>query len=140
MVDLLWAIVLTMAYGRSIPGLFQGIAATAFGPGIREAGWGGIALGFATHFFVAFWWSGVFLGLVRAMPALRRALDSRVGMLAVAGVYGPIVWIVMSGAVIPLLIGRPLPMNARWWIQLGGHALFVGLPIVWAIGRPATRR
>lgn len=32
-IDGFWAVVLTLVYGRTILGLFQGIAATAFGPG-----------------------------------------------------------------------------------------------------------
>jgi hypothetical protein len=62
------------------------------------------------------------------------------GVLAVAAVYGPVIWIVMSAAVIPLLTGRPLDVTFRWWIQLAGHVTFVGLPIVGSIAWDERRR
>jgi hypothetical protein len=61
------------------------------------------------------------------------------GALAVAAVYGPLIWIVMSALVIPLQTGRPLTLTYRWWIQLAGHVVFVGLPIVASIGRDERR-
>jgi hypothetical protein len=57
-------------------------------------------------------------------------------VLKAAVVYGPLIWIVMSAVVIPLLTGRPLAtITGRWWIQLAGHVVFVGVPIVWSIWR-----
>jgi len=35
--------------------------------------------------------------------------------------------------VIPLLSHRPPAVTFRWWVQLVGHAPFVGAPIVWAV-------
>jgi hypothetical protein len=86
------------------------------------------------HFCVAFWWSAVFLFLYDRSARLREVAASRFGALKIAAVYGPLIWIVMSAAVIPLLTGRPLATTWRWWIQLAGHVVFVGLPIVSAIG------
>jgi hypothetical protein len=37
----------------------------------------------------------------------------------------------MSLIVIPLLVHRPPVIVPRWWVQFFGHAIFVGLPIVW---------
>lgn len=139
-VDLLWALVLTAVYGNPVLRLFQGIAATAFGAAMFDRGWGSAALGLVLHFCVAFWWSGVFLVLVLASARLRQTLASRGGVAAAAALYGPLVWIAMSCAVIPLLTGRAPSLNVRWWIQIPGHALFVGLPIVWAIARPSSIR
>ena len=45
----------------------------------------------------------------------------------------------MSLAVIPLFAHRPPAINVRWWVQLIGHIPFVGFPIVWSIGRGASR-
>jgi hypothetical protein len=45
----------------------------------------------------------------------------------------------MSAVVIPLLTRRPVVITGRWWIQLLGHVVFVGLPIAWAIGRSDRR-
>lgn len=134
-VDGAWAVALTLAYGRTVPRMLQGIAATVFGAGVFEAGVPGALLGLAMHLGVAFAWSSVFLTLVAAASPLRRALLARFGIPLVAAVYGPAVWIAMSGAVIPSLTGRPLVVTRGWWIQLIGHAVFVGLPIVWSIAR-----
>lgn len=139
-IDGLWAVVLTLVYGRTILGLFQGIASTAFGPGMVEGGVPSALLGLGLHFAVAFGWSAVFLALVAGLPWLRRVLASWTGVLAVAAVYGPVIWIVMSAGVIPLLTGRPLAVTYRWWIQLAGHVVFVGLPIVGSIARDERRR
>jgi len=135
LVDGSWAVVLTLLYGRSVQRMFQGIASTLFGPEMLERGLAGAAVGLGMHFGVAFGWSAVFLGLSAGLPVLRRLLRTRLGLALVAAVYGPAIWVVMSGAVIPTLTGRPLSLTRGWWIQLAGHAVFVGLPIVWGIGR-----
>lgn len=133
-IDGTWAIVLTLLYGRSLARLWQGIAATAFGERMFDGGTAAIALGVLMHFGVAFAWSALFLLLVTRSAWLRRVIDSPDGVWKVAAIYGPLIWIVMSAAVIPLLTGKPLVMTWRWWIQLAGHIVFVGLPIVSSIG------
>jgi uncharacterized membrane protein YagU involved in acid resistance len=55
-------------------------------------------------------------------------------VFAVAAVYGPVIWLVMSLVVIPMLTHRPPAINIRWWVQLVGHVPFVALPIVTLIG------
>ena len=49
---------------------------------------------------------------------------------AVAAVYGPVIWMVMSLALIPLFTHRPPIVNFRRWVQFVGHVPFVALPIV----------
>ena len=62
------------------------------------------------------------------------AMILRAGLaIGVALVYGPFIWVAMSLAVIPALSHRDVPVNTRWWIQLAGHFLFVGLPMVMAM-------
>jgi hypothetical protein len=134
-VDGSWAVVLTFLYGRSQAMLWQGIAATLFGDRMLEGGAAAVALGVAMHVGVAFGWSAVFLLLATRSARVRRVLDSPYGPLKIAAVYGPFVWIAMSAVVIPLLTGRPLMITSRWWIQLLGHVVFVGLPIAWSVGR-----
>jgi hypothetical protein len=140
-VDGSWAIVLTLIYGRSLARLWQGIAATLFGERMFDGGAATVALGVAMHFGVAFAWSAVFLLLVARSALVRRVLDSRFGPLKIGAVYGPVIWIVMSAVVIPLLTRKPLVITGRWWIQLLGHVVFVGLPIAWGArytARPTT--
>ena len=134
-VDGCWAIVLTLIYGRPLARLWQGIAATVFGERMFDGGAATVALGVAMHFGVAFAWTAVFILLVMRSAYVRGVLGTRYGPLKVAAVYGPFIWIVMSGIVIPLLTRKPLVVTGRWWIQLLGHVVFVGLPITWGASR-----
>ncbi|HET7219477.1 MAG TPA: hypothetical protein VFJ02_15580, partial [Vicinamibacterales bacterium] len=60
-------------------------------------------------------------------------LRARYGVVRVAAVYGPAIWMVMSLAVIPALLHRPPTINFRWWVQWIGHFPFVGVPIVYSL-------
>jgi uncharacterized membrane protein YagU involved in acid resistance len=134
-VDGLFSSVLSVAfYGSTATRLFQGVASTLLGTDAVNGGARAAAVGVAMHVGVAFAWSAVFLAIARASPRVRRAVVSRQGQCAVASVYGPLIWLVMSCAVIPLLTHRPTAITIRWWVQLIGHVPFVGLPIVATIG------
>ena len=63
-VDGLWACVLTLLYGRPVLSVWQGVAATAFGPRMLDGGVASAALGGTMHAGVAFTWSAIFLLLV----------------------------------------------------------------------------
>jgi hypothetical protein len=132
-VDFTWAVALTWAYGRTFAQLWQGVASVPFGPTMIGGGARATAIGIATHFFVALSWSTLFFLLVPRAAWLRRVLDTPFGILKVAAVYGPMIWIVMSAIVIPLFTGRPFMLTGRWFIQAAGHIVFVGLPIVWGV-------
>ena len=128
-----------LAYGSTVTRLWQGVASTVLGPSAFDGGLRTVFVGLLLHLGVALGWSAVFLTLVTNSPRLRRILESPAGVFAAAAVYGPIVWMVMSLAVIPLLTGRPPAINARWWVQLVGHVFFVALPIVAMSARGLTR-
>lgn len=132
-VDGLWAIVLSVGfYGSTVTRLWQGVASVLLGKAALDGGARTALIGVLMHFVVAFFWSAVFLLLTRS-TLVRRVLDSRGGIFKVAAVYGPLIWMVMSLAVIPVLAHRAPAITIRWWIQLIGHAFFVGLPIVASI-------
>ena len=136
LVDGLFSSVLAAGfYGSSVTRLFQGVASTLLGPEALDSGIHTALIGVLMHFGVAFGWSAVFLLITEGSGWLRRVLAAPHGVLKVAAVYGPLVWLVMSLAVIPLLTGRPTAFTIRWWIQLVGHFPFVGLPIVAMIAR-----
>lgn len=135
-VDGLWACVLAVGfYGSTFTRLWQGVAATLFGKEALSGGTGAVAIGLVMHFGVALAWSALFVLLVARSEFLQRALRTPAGVFAIAAVYGPVIWMVMSLAVIPALVQRPPTITARWWIQLAGHIFFVGLPLV-AAARP----
>ncbi|HET6957140.1 MAG TPA: hypothetical protein VFI56_11170 [Vicinamibacterales bacterium] len=117
-------------YGSTVTRLFQGVASVLIGAAALDGGTRTAALGVLMHFGIAFGWSAVFLVLVLSSSWLRGVLAAPYGVIAVAAVYGPLIWIVMSVAIVPLFTHRPPTINIRWWIQLVGHIPFVALPIV----------
>lgn len=126
--DFLWAVALQLVYGRSVARLWQGVASVPFGQRMMELGAAGVAIGIALHFCVAFAWSGL---LVLAADRVRRVHPALVG-----AVYGPLIWVVMSLAVIPLFTHTATQVTWRWWVQLAGHAVFVGQPMAWSVRQP----
>lgn len=120
--------------------VFQGVASTLLGPSAIDGGARTAVIGVLMHFGVALGWSAVFLLLYERLPRLRSLVQSPLGPLKVATVYGPFIWLVMSLVVIPLLVHHPTVIRPRWWVQLIGHIPFVGLPIVSMIGRRDRHR
>jgi hypothetical protein len=137
--DGLFACVMTLTNNSTITRLWQGVAAVLLGRSSFNGGTRTALIGVLMHVAVAFTWSAIFLLLTMRSEWLRRVLQSRAGILKVAVIYGPFIWLVMSLAVIPSLVHRPPNLNVRWWIQLIGHAIFVGLPIVASIGSGVRR-
>jgi uncharacterized membrane protein YagU involved in acid resistance len=125
--------------GSTVMRLWQGVASTVLGKSAYEGGIPTALLGVLMHFCVAFGWSAVFLFVVMRSSWVRRAVSSPSGVIGVAALYGPFIWLVMSLVVIPLLVHRPASITSRWWIQLIGHIPFVGLPIVASIAKGGAR-
>jgi hypothetical protein len=137
-VDALWAVVLTAAYGRSQAALWQGVASVPFGTSMLTGGAPAVLVGLTVHFGVAFFWSAVFLAVYAGSPALQRATRSPRGVALAAIIYGPLIWTLMSLVFIPLRTGNPAPpITGRWLIQFVGHMCFVGYPIVRTVARAA---
>jgi hypothetical protein len=138
--DGLFSSVLSVAfYHSTVQRLFQGVASTLLGAEAFNGGALTFAIGVLMHFGVAFGWSVVFLLIAGRAKWVRRLLDSPHGVVKVASLYGPFIWMVMSLAVIPILLHRPPAINIRWLVQLIGHIPFVGVPIVASIGSGASR-
>jgi hypothetical protein len=138
--DGLFSSVLSVAfYHSTVTRLFQGVASTLLGPAALDGGVKTAALGVLMHFGVAFGWSAVFLFLLDRSPWVRGLLASPHGALKVASLYGPLIWMVMSLAVIPLLLHRPPAITGRWWVQLIGHIPFVGWPIASSFRKTFSR-
>ena len=134
--DGLFACVLSAGfYGSTVTRLWQGVASALLGKGALDGGTTTALIGVLMHFGVAFGWSAVFLALYERSPGVRRLVASPHGVMKVAALYGPFIWLVMSLVVIPLLVHRPPSITMRWLVQLIGHIPFVGLPIVASIGR-----
>ena len=117
-------------YDTGVMQLWQRVASTVLGPAAFDGGVRTMLIGLGMHVCVAFTWSAVFLYLVMRSRSVIQTLEAPLGVIKVASVYGPCIWLVMSIVVIPLLVHRPPTFNLRWWVQLLGHFPFVGLPIV----------
>ena len=126
-------------YGSTVTRLWQGVASVLLGSSALTGGMAMVLVGIAMHVAVACAWSAVFLVLVLRSARLRARLHSPAGVVAIAAAYGPIVWLVMSLIVIPLLTHRPPSITFRWWVQFFGHMVFVGLPIVGQMARIVPR-
>ena len=140
-VDGLFSSILSVAaYGSTVSRLFQGVASVLLGADAFNGGRRTALIGILMHVLVAFTWSAVYLFLVLRSAWIRRLLASPYGVLKVAALYGPFIWMVMSLVVIPILAHRPPAITVRWWIQWFGHIVFVGVPIVAASGKPSPAR
>jgi len=136
LIDGLFSSVLSVFfYHSTVARLWQGVASTLLGPGAIDGGAQPALIGVLMHFGVALGWSTVFLLLFPRSAWIRGMLASPGGVVKVAAVYGPCIWLAMSLLVIPQLLHRPPVITIRWWVQLIGHFPFVGLPIVVSIGR-----
>ena len=137
-IDGLFAIVVYVVFGTTtITRLFQSIASALIGAGAFRGGTTTFLLGIALHCTVALAWSIIFLLLLRGTRFVPRMLDSRLGALKVAAWYGPLVYVAMSLALVPLFTHRVPPINAMWTLVLIGHIPFVALPIAAIVGRAA---
>jgi hypothetical protein len=134
--DGIYASALTVfVYKSTFSRLWQGVASVLLGPSALDGGARTVLVGLLMHLAVALAWTTVFLALALSSPWLRRVIATRGGVFAVAAVYGPFIWMVMSLVVIPRLTGRPPTIAPRWWGQLVGHMVFVALPMVSTIAR-----
>jgi len=139
-IDGLFSSVLSVVfYHSTVARLFQGVASTLLGPEAIGGGTRTAVIGVLMHFGVAFGWSAVFLLVIMRAAWIRRVLASRNGVVKVAALYGPFIWLVMSLAVIPLLTHHPPAIGLRWWVQFFGHFPFVGIPIVASLGSGFAR-
>jgi len=136
LVDGLFSSVLSaFFYQSTVARLWQGVASVPLGREALDGGTRTELIGMAMHVSVAFWWSAVFLFVLMRLPLVRSVLKTPFGVLKVAAVYGPCIWMAMSCLVIPTFTGRPPTIGFRWWVQFFGHIPFVTTPMVWAATR-----
>ena len=102
LIDGTFATVQAIAFDSTFEKLFQGVASTLLGKAAYEQGLTSAAVGVAMHVGVAFGWAAVFL-LLHRTERVQRWTKGWSGVLALACAYGPLIWCVMSLAVIPLV-------------------------------------
>lgn len=133
---LLWSVVLR----RITPGqVWQGVAGALLGPAAREGGAATVALGLAMHVTVATTWTTVYYLAMRGSALLRGATAR--APLPIGMAYGALVWCMMDLVVIPFTHARVQPPSSGlFWVNLVGHMIVVGPPIVLWLDREAPRR
>ena len=120
--DILWAMILTVWFGREIGNMLRFVASGPF-PDATEWGPPGAVLGLIVHFSLMAIMASVFVLAARRWPAL-------VDRPWLAGVgYGLITYVAMNWIVVPLRFDSPLPPKAiSIATQLFAHIVLVGIP------------
>jgi hypothetical protein len=132
--DILFAMILTLAFGREIPNMLRFVASGPF-PGATGMGTAGAILGLVVHYvLMAIMATGLIL-LVRWRPGLVET-PLRTGLA-----YGIITYFIMNWLVVPLRFHAPLPPGAiSVATQLFAHVVLVGIPMAYVSARYLRQR
>ena len=134
--DILFAMILTVLFGREIGNMLRYVGSGPF-PQATEWGAIGAILGLLVHFALMAIMAAVYVLAARRMPALVHK-PVQWGVL-----YGLATYTVMNLLVVPTRFGTPLPPSLRSILtQLFAHIVLVGIPIALVTatslkGRPA---
>jgi uncharacterized membrane protein YagU involved in acid resistance len=134
--DILFAMVLTVAFGREIGTMLRYVASGPF-PTATDMGAGGAILGLLVHFALMAIMAAVFMVLASypKRPWLTE-MPYRAGMA-----YGLITYFVMNWIVVPLRFDAPLPPKPlSIATQLFAHIVLVGIPIALVARKYLTPR
>jgi membrane associated rhomboid family serine protease len=119
--DIIFAMILTVAFGRQIPNMLRTVASGPF-PAATEWGAGGALLGLVVHYSLMAIMAIAFVLIVRARPALLET-PWRTGLA-----YGVITYFAMNWLVVPLRFHTPLPPKPiSMATQAFAHLVLVGL-------------
>ena len=122
--DIVFAITLTLLFGRQIDSMLRFVASGPF-PAASDMGLAGAVLGVVVHFALMAAMAAIFMFLVEIRPQLLRAPY----LTGIA--YGLITYFLMNWAIVPLRFGVPLPPKLlSIATQLFAHIALVGIPFV----------
>ena len=127
--DILFAMILTVVFGRAIPHMLRFVASGPF-PAATEMGTGGAILGLVVHFALMAIMATALMLLVRWKPE-RLETPLRTGIA-----YGVITYFVMNWLVVPLRFHTPLPPKLLSIVTQGfAHIVLVGIPMAYVAAR-----
>ena len=127
--DILFAMILTVAFGRHIPDMLRFVASGPF-PAATGMGGGGAILGLAVHFTLMAIMAAIFVALVRARPVL---LDTP---WRTALAWAVVTYFAMNWLVVPLRFHSPLPPRAlSIATQAFAHFVLVAIPMTFIARR-----
>jgi hypothetical protein len=122
--DICFATILTMIYGRAPADMLRTVASGPF-PSAPDMGTAGAVLGLAVHFGLIAIMAAIFFIVVRARPALLdRPFATGIG-------YGIITYVVLDLVVVPIRFPAafpPKPISIA--TQLFAHVVLVGIAFV----------
>ncbi|HET7575182.1 MAG TPA: hypothetical protein VFK19_01295 [Sphingomicrobium sp.] len=127
--DILFAMILTLWFGREIPDMLRFVAS---GPFPRATGMGapGAILGLIVHFALMATMATALVILVQIRPKLAET-PLRTGVA-----YGLFTYFIMNWAVVPLRFDAPLPPKPlSIATQLFAHIVLVGIPMAYIAAR-----
>ena len=121
--DIVFAMILTVYFGREIGGMLRYVGSGPF-PQATEMGAGGAILGLLVHFALIAIMAAVYVIAAQRMPALlQRPIQWGV-------IYGFVTYVVMNWLVVPIRFDTPLPPSPlSMATQLFAHIVLVGIPI-----------
>jgi hypothetical protein len=127
--DILFAMILTVAFGRQVGNMLRFVASGPF-PAATEMGVAGAILGLVVHFvLMAIMATGLML-LVR-WKSERLDTPVRTGLA-----WGIVTYFAMNWLVVPLRFGTPLPPKTLSVVtQLFAHIVLVGIPMAFVASR-----
>ena len=127
--DILFAMILTVLFGREIPKMLRFVASGPF-PSAVKMGTGGAILGLIVHFALMAIMATCLTLLVRWKP---ERLDTP---LLTGIAYGVITYFIMNWAVVPLRFHTPLPPKTLSVLtQAFAHIVLVGIPMAYVAAR-----
>ena len=120
--DIAFAMVLTLLFGRQVDDMLRFVASGPF-PSATEMGAGGAVLGLVVHFALMAVMAAIFVIAARQLPELR-AKPIRWGV-----VYGLVTYVAMNLIVVPVRFDAPLPPSTvSIATQLFAHIVLVAIP------------
>ena len=131
--DILFAIILTLLFGRHVDDMLRYVASGPYPPAV-DMGFAGAALGLLVHFALMAIMASVFVWIVSKRRVL---LDTPVstGML-----YGAATYVVMNWVVVPLRFGTVPVKPLSIVTQLFAHLVLVGLVFAWIAAKEMRSR
>jgi len=127
--DILFAMILTLIFGREIPNMLRYVASGPF-PAATDMGTGGAVLGLIVHFTLMAIMASALMFYVRRRP------DYLDRPLLVGLAYGLITYVIMNIIVVPLRFHTPLlPRPLSVATQLFAHIVLVGIPMALVAAR-----
>jgi hypothetical protein len=132
--DILFAMILTVAFGREIPNMLRFVASGPF-PSAVKMGTGGAILGLIVHF-------ALMAIMATCLMLLMRWKPERLDTPLLTGIaYGVITYFIMNWAVVPLRFHTPLPPKTLSIVtQAFAHIVLVGIPMAYVAARYLKQR